>query len=481
LESELVLTKPRKSEQRPGLERALGPSAAAAIVLGTMIGTGIFLKPSEVAFDAGSVSIVAAAWIAAGILSLFGGLCYAELGASIPEAGGEYAYLRRGFGNKTAFLFGWMHSIVTRPASVAAIAAALLRFCGFFYPALYTPLCVLRFPFPGLSKAAFTIIWAQPLAVVAIVAITAVNYLGVRLGGRLQVVLTALKVASVLAIIVCVFTLVREPHVARNFSPMWPSSIGWGTLEGFLTALAAAAWAFDGWNDLNLVGSEVEDPERNFPRVIVRAVLFVLVVFLVFNVACLYALPYPAVAASRHIASDLFSRVAGRDAALWITFAMAISALGTLNSSILSGARVDYAIARDGIFFRFAGSVHPQFRTPANALVFQGVLASIMALTGTFEDLTSLVMFGSWTFYGLAVMSMVRMRKKYPEMRRPYRTWGYPATPILFMIGAFALAASLWIARPVRSTIGFVLVIGGLLFYWYWSRKTARAATQSNE
>lgn len=472
LETKTILTELRKAQEHVGLERALGPSAAAAIVLGTMIGTGIFLKPSEVASEAGSTFIVAAAWVAAGILSLFGGLCYAELGASIPEAGGEYAYLRRGFGAKTAFLFGWMHSIVARPASVAAIAAGLLRFCGFFYPALYTPLYVLRFP--GLP-AHFTFTWAQPLAVAALVAITAVNYLGVRLGGQVQVVLTVLKVASVLVIIACVFWFVRSPHLAGNFHPIWPSSIGWGTLEGFLTALAAAAWAYDGWNDLNLVGSEVKDPQRNFPRVIVRGVLFVLVVFLLFNFACFYALPYPAVAGSRHVASDLFSRVAGRDAALWITFAMAISAVGTLNSSILSGARVDYAIARDGIFFKFAGGVHPKFRTPANALVFQCCVASVMALTGTFEDLTSLVMFGSWTFYGLAVLAMVRMRTKYPDMPRPYRTWGYPVTPVLFVIGAFALALSLWIARPVRSTIGFLLVIGGLFFYWHWTRNGTRA------
>jgi APA family basic amino acid/polyamine antiporter len=478
LETKAVLTEPRKAEAQPGtgpgLERALGPSAAAAIVLGTMIGTGIFLKPSEVAADAGSTAVVAAAWVAAGILSLFGGLCYAELGASIPEAGGEYAYLRRGFGNKSAFLFGWMHSIIARPASVAAIAAGFLRFCGFFYPALYMPLYVLR-PLPGVSAATFTFTWAQPLAVAALIVMTAINFLGVRLGGQVQVVLTALKVGSVLLIIACVFLLIRQPHVAMNFHPLWPSSITWGTLEGFLTALAAAAWAYDGWNDLNLVGSEVEDPQRNFPRVIVRGVLFVLVVFLVFNFACFYALPYPAVAGSRHVASDLFSRVAGRDAALWITFAMAISALGTLNSSILSGARVDYAIARDGIFFRFAAAVHPKYRTPGNALILQCAIASVMALSGTFEDLTSLVMFGSWTFYALAVLSMVRMRKKYPAMPRPYRTWGYPVTPVLFVIGAFALALSLWVARPIRSTIGFVLVISGLFFYRYWTRKDSHA------
>lgn len=475
------MTEPKRAQKQASLERAIGLPAASAIVLGTMIGTGIFLKPSEVAYDAGSVLVVAAAWIAAGILSLFGGLCYAELGASIPEAGGDYAYLRHGFGGKTAFLFGWMHSIIARPASVAAIAAGFMRFCGFFYPGLYTPIFVLRFPIPAISSASFTVTWAQPLAVVALAAITAVNYLGVKLGAWVQIVLTVLKIGAVLIIILCVFILVREPHVTTNLHPFLPKSVGWETLEGFLTALAAAAWAYDGWNDLGLVGSEVKDPQRNFPRAIVSGVLFVLLLFLVFNFACLYAMPFHAVASSRHVASDLFSRVAGRDAALWITFAMAISALGALNSSILSGARVDYAIARDGIFFRFAGSIHPKFRTPGNALILQCAIASVMALTGTFEDLTSLVMFGSWTFYALVVLAMIRMRKKYPAMPRPYRAWGYPVTAILFIGGAFALALSLWIARPLRSTIGFLLVVGGLIFYWYWTRTSNRnEETSSN-
>ena len=467
-----------KPEQQPGLERALGPAAAAAIVIGTMIGTGIFLKPSEVAYDAMSVGVVAAAWIAAGVLSLFGALCYAELGASIPEAGGEYAYLRHGFGTTSAFLFGWMHSTIARPASVAAISAGLMRFCGFFFPAIESPLYVvhLHVPLLGLTGPSFTFTWAQPLAVVALLAITVVNYLGVRLGGQVQVALTVLKVSSVVVIIACVFLFIREPHLKANLHFLWPTSLGWGTLEGFLTALAAAAWAYDGWNDLNLVGSEVEDPQRNFPRAIVRGVLFVVVLFLLFNLACLYALPFHTIQLSRDVASDIFSEVAGHNAALWITAAMVISALGTLNSSILSGARVDYAMARDGIFFRYAANVHPKFHTPGNALIFQGAIASLMALTGSFEDLTSLVMFGSWIFYGLAVLSMLHMRRTYPNMPRPYRTWGYPVTPVIFIIGAFALASSLWVARPIRSTIGLVLVLSGLFFYRAWMQDKSRLA-----
>jgi amino acid transporter len=278
----------------------------------------------------------------------------------------------------------------------------------------------------------------------------------------------------VIVVIVGAFFLIRQPHLKTNFQVLWPKSFGWGTCEGFLTALAATAWAYDGWNDLNLVGSEVRDPQRNFPRVIVSGVLFVLVVFLLFNTACFYALPYNAVASSPHIASDVFGAIAGHGAALWITLAMAVSALGTLNSSVLSGARVDYAMARDGIFFKVANGVHPRFRTPGNALIFQCTLASLMALSGGFEDLTSLVMFGSWTFYGVAVLSMMRLRQTQPDMPRPYRTWGYPVTPVLFVCGAFALALSLWIARPVRSTIGVVLVLSGLFFYRVWTRRTTK-------
>jgi APA family basic amino acid/polyamine antiporter len=463
--------------ERPGsqlhLLRALDPATSAAIVLGTMIGTGIFLKPSEVAREAGSMIVVAAAWIGGGLLSMFGALCYAELGASLPEAGGEYAYLRRAFGAPWGFLFGWMHSIVARPASAAAITAGLLRFCGAFYPALHTPLFAIHFHLPrsvaGPTEIAFSA--AQFVAVFVLVLVTTINYLGVRLGGRVQVGLTILKIAIILVIVLGGAWLIESHQRWQSLQPLWPSSAGRSTVAGFLTALAATAWAYDGWNDLNLVGSEVRHPERTFPIVIVRSMIFVMILFLFFNLVCFLALPFSAVASSQHVASDVFESFAGRSAALWITLAMILSALGTLNSSILSGARVDYAMARDGIFFKPIALVHPRFRTPSNALLFQCVLASLMALTGTFEDLTALVMFGSWTFYALAVLAMMRMRKTEPELPRPYRTWGYPLVPVLFVVGAFALAASLWASRPIRSSIGVLLILSGLIFYRRWSAR----------
>jgi basic amino acid/polyamine antiporter, APA family len=457
---------------QPSLLRDLGPAAASSIVLGTMIGTGIFLKPSEVARDAATGGLALSAWLLGGLLSLLGALCYAELGSSLPEAGGEYVYLGKGFGETWGFLFGWTHSMLARPASVAAIGAGCLRFCSFLWPNLANP--VLRFPIPwaraGVPMAAFELTRAQVWTVAALVAITFVNYLGVRIGGRVQVALTAVKVLSVLAII-CAGLFRMAEH--SQTSGAWTGfSFGGGSFIGFWTAVAATAWAYDGWNDLNLVGSEVKDPQRNFQRVIVRGSLFVIAVFIMFNAVCLYALPIGALGASQSPASDVLGALLGRNASLLVTLILAVSALGTLNSSVLSGARVDYAMARDGVFFQFASRIHAQFRTPANALVFQCAMGAALALTGTFEELTSLVMFANWMFYGLAAAAMMRMRVTKPDLARPYRTWGYPVTPVLFVIGAFAMSAGLWVARPLRSSLGLLLIFAGLIPYRYW-RATA--------
>jgi basic amino acid/polyamine antiporter, APA family len=468
---EIVMTE-TKSQGPLELIRALGPWASGAIVVGTMIGTGIFLKPAEMAREGRFVSVVFAAWIIGGILSLFGALSYAELGAAIPEAGGEYAYLSRGFGPVWGFLFGWMHSIVGRPASASSIAAGLVRFLGFLVPAVSTPLFAVHIAVPGLTSWVkpydFVFTWAQPLAMFWLALMTGVNYLGVRLGGAVQVFLTTIKVISVVLVIgFALFAPATGPHAP---DPIWPASVNAGVFGAFLAALAAALWAYDGWEDLNLVGSEVQDPHKNFPRALVGGVSLVALIYLLFSAACLRVLPFQSVAASQHIASDVVEHVAGRNAAGWITLAMVISAIGSMNSSILSGARVPYAMARDGIFFRIAGGIHPKYRTPGRALIFQGVLASLMALTGTFEELTNLFIFATGIFYGLAVVALFRLRRTEPNLPRPYRCWGYPWVPGIFVAGALALTINVWIDRPGRSSIGLLLILAGLPLYRRWSR-----------
>ncbi|HEY2351710.1 MAG TPA: amino acid permease [Candidatus Acidoferrum sp.] len=466
------------TEKRLELVRGLGAWASAAIVVGTMIGTGIFLKPAEMAREGRAVSVVFAAWIVGAILSIFGALSYAELGAAIPEAGGEYAYLRRAFGAVWGFLFGWMHSIVGRPSSLASIAAGMMRFVGFLIPAVGAPLFTVHLAgFGGWIKPYdFVFTWAQPLAVLWLAGMTGVNYLGVRLGGAVQVFLTAIKIISVVIVIgVAFFSPAGPPHAP---DPFWPAAgDGAGTIfAAFLATLAAALWAYDGWEDLNLVGSEVENPQRNFPRALVGGVSFVAIIYLLFSAACLKVLPFETVASSQHIASDVVERVSGRGAAAWITLAMAISALGSMNSSVLSGARVGYAMARDGIFFKFVAGINPKFRTPGRSLIFQGILASIMALSGTFEELTSLFIFSTWIFYGLAVVSLFRLRQSEPNLPRPYRCWGYPWVPGLFVAGALALTVNLWLERPGRSSLGLLLIVAGLPFYKMWAGRERSAA-----
>ncbi len=460
--------------RRLELVRGLGAWASMAIVVGTMIGTGIFLKPAEMAREGRSVSIVFAAWIVGAVLSLFGALSYAELGAMLPEAGGEYAYLRRGFGPVWGFLFGWMHSMVGRPASLSSIGAGLVRFLSFLLPVIATPLFTVHIAIPGLTNWIapydFAFTWAQPLAVCWIVFMTAINYLGVRLGGAVQVFLTAIKITSVAIVIgVAFFSPAGPPHAPDPFWPAASQSLA-TTIGAFFATLAAALWAYDGWEDLNLVGSEVEDPQRNFPRALIGGVAFVALIYFVFSAACLKVLPFATVAASPHIASDVVQHVAGRSAALWITIAMAISALGSMNSSVLSGARVPYAMARDKIFFKIADGIHPKFRTPARALVFQCVLTCLMALTGTFEELTNLFIFATWIFYGAAVLALIRLRRTEPNLPRPYRTAGYPWIPAIFVAGALALTISEWLQRPARSTIGLLIIAAGLPFYRKWRK-----------
>src|SRR5215472_8012923 len=468
--------------QRLDLVRGLGAWASGAIVVGTMVGTGIFLKPAEMAREGRAVSVVFAAWIVGGILSLFGALSFAELGAMIPEAGGEYAYLRRGFGPVYGFLFGWMHSIVGRPSSLGSIAAGMMRFFSFLVPGIATPLFTVHIAIPGLTSWIkpydFAFTWAQPLAVVWLAGMTGINYLGVRLGGAVQVFLTTIKLTSV-ALVIGVAFFAPAGAKTGSIEPLWPAAgtNGGAILGAFLAALAAALWAYDGWEDLNLVGSEVAEPEKNFPRALVGGVAFVGVVYLIFSAACLNVLPFSSVAASTHIASDVVEQVIGRGAAVWITVAMVISALGSMNSSVLSGARPTYAMARDGIFFQIADGIHPKYRTPGRALIWQGALASLMVLTGTFEELTNLFIFAAWIFYGAAVVALFRMRKTEPNATRPYRCWGYPWVPGLFVAGAFALTLNIWIDRPGRSSIGLLLILVGLPFYRYWDKRNSSSTS----
>jgi amino acid transporter len=462
------------SEKRLELVRGLGPWAAMAMVVGHIIGTGVFLVPSAMARSTNSVGLVFLVWIVGGVLSLFGALTVAELGAAMPEAGGSYVYLKRGLGPAWGFLFGWMNNLVGKPASISTIAAGFLIFLGYFAPWVHNPLFTLhlKVPFTGHSSE-FVFTWAQPLAAAAIVFMSFINYLGVRLAGALQVILTCIKVGSILAVVILGFALAgKHPPSAQ---PLFPPSLNLGLFSGFLTAMVAALWAYDGWIDLTSAGSEIIEPQKNIPRAVIGGTVIVGVIYLLTNAVYFRVLPIEAVAASKNVASETVRAFAGPQAAAWITAAMALSGFTTLNSSILTGARIPYAMARDSLFFRVTDGIHPRFHTPAGAIAFQAVIACIMVLTGQFEDLFSLFIFAQWIFYALTVASVFGSRRKEPDLPRPYRALGYPLLPAIFIAGALALTVNLWMQRPGRSTVGLLLILAGLPFYAHWKRKSSVA------
>jgi len=276
-------------------------------------------------------------------------------------------------------------------------------------------------------------------------------------------VLTCIKIGAILAVVILGFLFAGKR--APSAQPIFPASLNVSLLAGFLTAMVGALWAYDGWLDLTFAGSEIVEPQKNIPRALVGGTITVGVIYLLANAVYFRVLPLEAVAAAHNVASETVRVFAGERAAAWITAAMVISGFTTLNSSVLTGARVPYAMARDGLFFRVADGIHPRFRTPSGAIVFQAVLAGIMVLTGQFEDLFSLFIFVQWIFYALTVAAVFGSRRREPDLLRPYRAWGYPVVPGIFVAGALALTVNLWMQRPGRSTIGLLLILVGLPFY----------------
>jgi basic amino acid/polyamine antiporter, APA family len=463
----------------PDLIRGLGVWSAVAIVIGDTIGTGIFLVSSDMARAVGSATLVFAAWLIGGVIVLFGAFCYAELGAAFPRAGGPYVYLNRGLGPLWGFLFGWMSSFLERPVAMATLAAGFLRFLGFIFPVVATPLFTRH-----IGRYDFTFTVAQPLAALVVIAVTAINYLSVRLGGSIQVLLTSLKIGAILVIVVA-GVLLGKPHVIAAVSAGNPAAsslpglslLRWGTIGAVLTALVPAMWAYNGFNDLGDVGEEIQHPEKNIPRAIILGLLTVGGLYLLANVVYFRILPFAALAHSQHVASDVVQTFAGSRGATWLTVAMAISALGALHVVVLTGARVPFAMARDGVFFQFAARLHPSFRTPSGSLVFLGSIAALLALSGTYEELYSLFVFAVWIFFALTAIALLRLRKINPNLSRPYRAWGYPFTPIIFLVAAIALTTNLWMIRPVRSSLGLLVILSGIPFFYRWRNARRSPAT----
>ena len=484
---------------RHTLVRGLGLVAAISIIIGNVIGTGVFLKARVMTCNVGSPTWVLIAWIAAGLLTLAGALTYAELTAMKPNAGAEYTILRDAYGRISSFLYGWMQMFIAKAGSQASVAVvfaiAVNDFLGGALKQTLFQTSVFGYPYEVTSL--------QIIAVMVIVIFTTLNCASVSLSGQIATVLTGVKIGLVIFVALGAFVFVTGDFA--HFSMLESGgtcegvadSVRYGSAEysflaGFGAAMLGALWGYDGWNNLTFVAGEVKDPNRNIPLALIGSAVFVIVLYVIAHIAYFYVLDPTAIASvsadsavakvivSKFFAGDAAAIGAGMAVAIF-TVGLMISSLGTLHTSILAGSRTPYAMAKDGMMFRSFGKLSVT-GVPVVALIFQGIWASLLAMSGSFDTLTDYVIFGSWIFYALITSSVFVFRKKHPEAVRPYKAWGYPIIPIVFLLVAGWLLISTVLNSPQQSVTGIVLILLGLPVYYYLnSRGVGNGESSGNE
>ncbi len=455
-------TKP--ATRAPTLSRELGVSHASAIVVGTIIGSGIFLVPAEMMQAVGSARLVYLAWIVGGVLSLAGAITYAELGAMKPQAGGEYVYIRDSYGPLPGFLYAWTWFALAKPASIATLTVGLVRILGTFP--------VLAFFNNSAITQPFAISYGQVAAIAAAALITGLTYIGIKRAGDFQVVFTLLKIVIIVAVAMLAFT--ASSGTWRNFATTFSGATG--GFAGFMAALIAALWAYDGWNDLNMVSGEIRNPGRAIPIALIVGVAVVAALYMLTNAAVQYVLPAASIASSPRPMSDATASAVGAWGAAIVSAGMAVSILVTMNGTIMSGARVPFAMARDGYFFKAMAEVQPRFHTPSVALIAQLMLSvALLLFAGSFRQLFSLAIFAEWLFYMVAASTVFVLRRKEPDAPRPYRTWGYPVVPAVFIAAAAVLLYYTFTENIRNSAWGVVVILAGVPVYGYFARKKETA------
>ncbi len=476
------------SNDNSGLIRGLGLVAAIAIILGNVIGTGVFLKARVMTCNVGSPTWVLIAWIAAGFLTLAGALTYAELTSMKPKAGGEYVFLRDAYGKIPSFLYGWMQIFIAKTGSQAAVAVVFAIGLNDFLDGTLRKVLI-QTDALGFTYELTTL---QIVAVMTIVIFTTLNCASVAFGGQIAKALTVVKIGLIAMVGLGAFLFVVGGDFG-NFSLMNSGgtcedvsasvtygAAGYSFLSGFAAAMLGALWGYDGWNNLTLVAGEVKNPQKNLPIALIGGTTLIMVLYIFIHIAYFYVLDPTAVASvskdssvakvvvERFFSGDITTFATGFAVALF-TVGLMISSIGTLHTSILSGARVPYAMAKDGVMIKSFANLSAT-RVPVTALIFQGVWACILALSGSFDTLTDYVIFGSWIFYALVTSSVFVFRRKFPDAERPYKTFGYPIVPVLFILVATWLLVNTVMSNPTNSLIGLGLILLGLPVYFYLTK-----------
>ncbi len=432
--------------EQSNLKRVLSLTDAIMINVGGILGSGIFMVPATVALYTLSSSLFFLVWIIGGIVSLFGALSVAELGAAMPKAGGQYVFLNKAYGPLWGFLYGWTAVAVINTASIAAVAMAFSEYLGFFFV---------------LSRFEIKVI-----AILSIVILTIINIIDVKSGARFQNLFTYTKISAISIVILLGLTL--NGGSLNNFYPMIIDKSFFSLVGPLGLAMVAVLWTFDGWIFVTYVAGEVKDPGRNIPLSIIFCMVIVLSIYLALNYVLVYVLGFDKMIGSELVMSDAASVFLGGKGAAIITVIILISLIGANNGFVLTSARINYAMSKDGLFFKQASTIHSKFKSPANALLMQCAWSSILTLTGTFNQLITYIIFASWIFYAMSAGAVIILRNKLPDLKRPYKTPLYPWIPITFIFFAVFLTINTILEAPRDASIGSVLILTGLPFYKYW-------------
>lgn len=460
-----------KKNKETTLERKLGFFDSTMIVIGIVIGSGIFLTTGIMAKSIPSPGLILLAWGVGGLLSLAGALAYAELGAAMPEAGGQYIYLKEAYGPMSGFLFGWTMFLVYQTGSIAALAVAFAEYFGYFFPTLSTNQYVFTTSVNIFGRTLpCSLSLGQLVAVGMIILLSFFNFIGLVFGSIIQNIFTVLKIATLVAIVAFGFLLGKGGEIDFSFVPSGFNISG--LITGFGVAMIAVIWTYDGWNNLNFTAGEIKNPKRNLPFSLIIGVLTVTGLYFIVNYIYFYALPIREVSGVVRIAEKATTALFGGIAPPLISAAVVISTFGALNAVILTGPRVYYAMAKDRLFFKRVARVHPRFRTPAFSIFIQAIWACLLTISGSYEQLFTYVTFVTLIFYIVAVAAVFTLRKKRPDIPRPYKTWGYPLMPLIFIIALIGLLINTFVNKPVESIAGLGLVIIGLPIFYYWRRKS---------
>ena len=430
------------------LPRKLTLLDASTIVVGTIIGSGIFLVPNLIARNLPSAGWIIAVWIFTGVLSFFGALAYAELGAMIPATGGQYIYLREAYGPLCAFLCGWTYFFVVISAAVAWLSIAFANYLGYFVP--LTPLT------------------SKLVALGLILAVTLVNYRGVVAGAAVQNLFTFLKIAGLVVLIAASFLYGHPAAAATGTAPPI-------TVSSFGVAMIACVLSYDGWVALSFVAGEVRNPKRNLTLAVAVGLASVIGIYVLANLAYLRVLSVPEIASADRVGALVAERTMGPFGASLLTLTILISIFGAANGWSMTAPRIYFAQARDGLFFRRFGTVHPRYQTPAFAILAFGFWCALLAVTGTYESLASYAMYAAWIFYGLTSAGVLVLRHKYPQRERPYKMPGYPVTLFLFIAVALGFVVNTFVATPGPAAVGTLLILTGIPVYLLWNRVATKS------